>query len=237
MDLIAAEPLLASPVAVAYDEDGIGYVVEMRDYPYTDRKTHQAWKDNTTDAPIGRVRKLIDRDGDGVFDESHILADGLSWPTGICCWKGGVFVTATPDIWYLKDTDGDHRADVREKVFTGFRKYNVQAVINSPLWGLDNRITFAGGSNGGQVSSLKHPTISPLRVARNDLRIDPRRSRRLQAERALARAWTTGGIASCATSAIPRSTWCSMGPYPRAIRTCLCRIPSTTRGSRVTRCR
>jgi putative membrane-bound dehydrogenase-like protein len=174
MDLIAAEPLLASPVAVAYDEDGIGYVVEMRDYPYTDRKTHQAWKDNTTDAPIGRVRKLIDRDGDGVFDESHILADGLSWPTGITCWKGGVFVTATPDIWYLKDTDGDHRADVREKVFTGFRKYNVQAVINSPLWGLDNRITFAGGSNGGQVSSLKHPEVSPLRVARNDLRIDPR---------------------------------------------------------------
>jgi putative membrane-bound dehydrogenase-like protein len=174
MDLVAAEPLIASPVAVAYDEDGVGYVVEMRDYPYTDKKTHQAWKDNTTDAPIGRVRKLIDRDGDGVFDESHILADGLSWPTGVTCWKGGVFVTATPDIWYLKDTDGDHRADVREKVFTGFRKYNVQAVINTPLWGLDNRITFAGGSNGGQVSSLKHPEVSPLRVARNDLRIDPR---------------------------------------------------------------
>jgi putative membrane-bound dehydrogenase-like protein len=174
MDLIAAEPLLASPVAIAYDEDGVGYVVEMRDYPYTDKKTHQAYKDNTTDAPIGRVRKLIDRNGDGVFDESHILADGLSWPTGIACWKGGVFVTATPDVWYLKDTDGDHRADVREKVFTGFRKYNVQAVINTPLWGLDNRITFAGGSNGGQVSNLKHPEISPLRVARNDLRINPR---------------------------------------------------------------
>ncbi len=174
MDLIAAEPLVASPVAMCYDEHGAAYVVEMRDYPYTDAKTHQAWKDNTTDAPIGRVRKLIDRDGDGVFDESTILADGLSWPTGICCWQGGVFVTATPDVWYLKDTDGDGRADVREKVFTGFRKYNVQAVINTPLWGLDNRITFAGGSNGGSVTSLKHPEVSPLRVARHDLRIDPR---------------------------------------------------------------
>ncbi len=174
MDLIAAEPLVASPVAMCYDENGAAYVVEMRDYPYTDAKTHQAWKDNTTDAPIGRVRKLIDRDGDGIFDESTILADGLSWPTGICCWQGGVFVTATPDVWYLKDTDGDGRADVREKVFTGFRKYNVQAVINTPLWGLDNRITFAGGSNGGSVASLKHPEVSPLRVARHDLRIDPR---------------------------------------------------------------
>src|SRR5215218_9309926 len=76
MDLIAAEPLLSSPVAVAYDENGVGYVVEMRDYPYTDAKTHQPYKDNTTEAPIGRVRKLIDRDGDGIFDESHILADG-----------------------------------------------------------------------------------------------------------------------------------------------------------------
>ncbi|HUR56764.1 MAG TPA: PVC-type heme-binding CxxCH protein [Opitutaceae bacterium] len=174
MDLVAAEPLVASPVAICYDENGAAYVVEMRDYPYTNKDTHQAYKDNTTDAPIGRVRKLIDRDGDGKFDESTVFAEGLSWPTGVCCWQGGVFVTATPDIWYLKDTDGDGRADVREKVFTGFRKYNVQAVINTPLWGLDNRITFAGGSNGGQVASLRHPEVNPLRIARNDLRIDPR---------------------------------------------------------------
>lgn len=177
MDLIAAEPLVSSPVAMCYDENGAAYVVEMRDYPYTDKATHQAWKENTTDVPIGRVRKLIDRDGDGIFDESFIFADGLSWPTGICCWQGGVFVTATPDVWYLKDTDGDQRADVREKVFTGFRKYNIQAVINTPLWGLDNRITFAGGSNGGQVTSLRHAEVSPLKIARHDLRIDPRTAR------------------------------------------------------------
>src|SRR6266496_82319 len=88
MDLIAAEPLVSSPVAICYDEDGAAYVVEMLDYPYTNKDTHQAYKENTTDAPIGRVRKLIDRDGDGVFDESYIFADNLSWPTGICCWQG-----------------------------------------------------------------------------------------------------------------------------------------------------
>lgn len=177
MDLIAAEPLVTSPVAMCYDENGVAYVVEMRDYPYTDRNTHQAWKDNTTDAPIGRIRMLIDRDGDGVFDESHIFADNLSWPTGICAWQGGVIVTATPDIWFLKDTDGDHRADVRERVFTGFRKYNIQAVINTPLWTIDNRITFAGGTNGGQVQSLRHPEVAPLKILRHDLRIDPRDGR------------------------------------------------------------
>lgn len=174
LDLIAAEPLVTSPVAVAYDENGVAYVAEMRDYPYTNKDTHQAYKDNTTDAPIGRITKLIDRDGDGRFDESHVFADGLSWPTGVAIWKGGVVVTATPDVWYFKDTDGDHRADVKEKAFTGFRKFNVQAVMNTPQWGLDNRITFAGGTNGGQVTQLRHADVSPLRVARNDLRIDPR---------------------------------------------------------------
>jgi putative membrane-bound dehydrogenase-like protein len=177
LDLVAAEPLVTSPVAVAYDEDGNAYVAEMRDYPYTDARTHQAYKDNTTDAPIGRVTKLIDRDGDGRFDESHVFVDGLSWPTGVAVWQGGIYVTATPDVWYFKDTDGDHRADVREKAFGGFRKFNVQAVINTPLWSPENRIVFAGGTNGGQVTMARFPDERPLRVARNDLRIDPRNGR------------------------------------------------------------
>ena len=149
MELLAAEPLVASPVDMAYDEDGRAYACEMNDYPYTDPTTHQAWKDNTTDAPIGRVRLLVDTDGDGDFDRSTVFAEGLSWPTGVACYKGGVFVAATPDVWYLKDTDGDGKADVKRKVFTGFRKFNVQAVMNNLQWGLDNRLYGAGGSNGG----------------------------------------------------------------------------------------
>jgi putative membrane-bound dehydrogenase-like protein len=174
LELIAAEPLVSSPVAVCYDENGAAYVAEMLDYPYTDKRTHAAYKENTTDAPIGRIRKLIDTDGDGVFDQSFVFADGLSWPTGVCCYKGGIFVTATPDIWYFKDTDGDNKADVREKAFTGLRKFNIQAVVNNPEWGLDNRITIAGGSNGGTVATTAHPEVSPLKILRNDLRLDPR---------------------------------------------------------------
>src|SRR5262249_10164832 len=54
MELLASEPLVASPVAMVYDEDGRAYVVEMYDYPYTDKTTHQPWKENTTDLPLGR---------------------------------------------------------------------------------------------------------------------------------------------------------------------------------------
>jgi putative membrane-bound dehydrogenase-like protein len=173
MQLIAAEPLVTDPVAMCYDEDGRAYVAEMNDYPYTNAKTHQAWKENTTDAPIGKIRLLVDTDGDGVFDKSTVFVEHLSWPTGVACYKGGVFVCATPDVWYFKDTDGDGVADVKRKVFTGFRKFNVQAVMNNLEWGLDNCLYGAGGSNGGTVSSPGHPDTKPLTLSRNDFRFDP----------------------------------------------------------------
>src|SRR5438067_2439662 len=96
MELVAHEPQVTSPVAAAYDEDGRLYVVEMRDYPLPGKPG---------ETPQGRVRLLEDRDGDGVYETSHVFADGLHWPTGIACWDGGVYVTAAPDIWYFKDTD------------------------------------------------------------------------------------------------------------------------------------
>ena len=174
MDLLAAEPMVASPVAMAYDEDGRCYVAEMVDYPYTDKAHHKASQENPTDAPIGRIRLLTGDDGTGRFTHSSVFAEGLSWPTGIACWKGGIIVTATPDIWYFKDTKGDGQADVRQKLFTGFRKFNVQAVMNNPIWGLDNRLYISGGSNGGEIRNLTHPEGKPLSMRRADLRLDPR---------------------------------------------------------------
>ena len=174
MQLLAAEPLVTDPVAIAYDENGRAYVAEMSDYPYTDKTTDKAFVERTMDRPIGRVRLLEDTDGDGDFDRGDIFAEELSWPTGLALWKGGVFVAATPDIWYLQDTDGDRRADVREKVFTGFRKFNVQAVMNNLVWGLDHTIYGAGSSNGGQIRPANQPEAKPWTLGRNDFRFDPR---------------------------------------------------------------
>jgi putative membrane-bound dehydrogenase-like protein len=181
MQLIAAEPLVTDPVAITYDEDGRAYVCEMNDYPYTDKEHHKHAQENPTDQSIGKVRLLTDTDGDGIFDKATVFAEGLSWPTGAACWKGGIFVTATPDVWYLKDTNGDGVADVRQKVFTGFKKLNVQAVMNNPIWGLDHRIYIAGGSNGGEIqrapgseSVMPLPAdFKPLPIKRNDFSFDP----------------------------------------------------------------
>ena len=171
MKLIAAEPLVNDPTAMVYDENGIAYVAEMSDYPFTDKKNDIAWKESI-DPPGGRIRMLIDEDGDGKFDKSFVFAEDMSWPTGLACWKGGVFVGAAPDIWYLKDTNGDHKVDVRIKVYTGFRKYNVQAVMNNLVWGLDHKIYGAGSGNGGTIQTLSKPNQKPVALTRNDFRFD-----------------------------------------------------------------
>jgi putative membrane-bound dehydrogenase-like protein len=173
MELLAAEPLVIDPVAAAYDEDGRLYVVEMSDYPYADRASDKPFTENTTDPPLGRVRVLTDSDGDGRFDTGTVLADKLSWPTGVAAWKKGVFVAAAPDVWYLKDTDGDGSADVRRRVLTGFRKFNIQAVMNNLVWGLDHAIYGAASGNGGEVRSADEPNAKPVSVLRRDFRYDP----------------------------------------------------------------
>ncbi len=172
LELLAAEPLVTDPVAIKYDENGLAYVAEMGDYPYSD-KSHDRPHAEQTSLPLGRIRVLEDTDGDGRFDKSTLFAEEMSWPTGLALWKGGVFVTSTPDIIYLKDIDGDRQADVRRVVYTGFRKFNVQAVINNLQWGLDHLIYGAGSSNGGEIRPGDALDADPVRIRRGDFRFDP----------------------------------------------------------------
>ncbi|MGB0578701.1 MAG: PVC-type heme-binding CxxCH protein [Limisphaerales bacterium] len=163
MQLVAREPLVHDPIAAAFDEWGNLYVCEMTDYPY---------KPKPGKKPLGTLRLLKDTDGDGNFDESHVFADGLLWSGGVAPWKGGVYVAAPPDIWYLKDTDGDNRADVRERVFTGFGMGNQQAMVNNLIWGVDHQIYGATAGNGGEIRSGKQGNT--IKVSGRDFRFDPR---------------------------------------------------------------
>jgi putative membrane-bound dehydrogenase-like protein len=164
MQLVAREPLVVDPVAGAFDEDGNLYVCEMRDYPYKPKEGHE---------PLGTVRLLRDTDGDGAFDESHVFADKLLWAAGVAPWKGGVFVAAPPDIWYLKDTDGDDVADVRRRVFTGFGTQNQQAMLNNLQWWLDHKIYGSTAGNGGSIRPGDRPDAPPIDVDGRDFRFDP----------------------------------------------------------------
>jgi putative membrane-bound dehydrogenase-like protein len=164
MDLIAHEPLVTDPVAIAYDENGAMYVAEMSDYPYPEQ---------SRDAPLGQVKLLFDNDGDGNFDEAHVFVDKLRAPSSVICWKGGVFVASAPDLWYFRDTDGDHRADVRRKVFSGFGAGNPEQEMNSLQWGIDNRIYGAGSHQGGDVRPGDQPSAEPVSLRGRDFCFDP----------------------------------------------------------------
>jgi len=168
LQLVAAEPLVKDPVAIDWGPDGKLWVVEMADYPLgIDGKGK----------PGGRVRFLEDKNGDGRYDTSTLLADGLRFPTGILSWGNGVLVTAAPDILYLEDTDGDGKADVRETLFTGFLEGNQQLRVNGLRWGLDNWIHCASGSHhaghgkGNWITS--HVTNKKTKVGSRDFRIRP----------------------------------------------------------------
>ncbi|HEV3122181.1 MAG TPA: PVC-type heme-binding CxxCH protein, partial [Isosphaeraceae bacterium] len=164
LELVAAEPLLASPVAAAFDENGNLYVAEMRDYPYHPRPGQP---------PLGTIRLLRDNDGDGTFDRASVFAEGLLWAAGVTPWKGGVFVTAPPDLWYLKDTDGDGKADLRKKIFTGFGTENEQGILNNLAFGLDHKIYGSSSINGGLVRPGDRPDTQPVDVKGKDFRFDP----------------------------------------------------------------
>lgn len=165
LELMASEPLLASPVAIAWDEDGRLFVAEMRGYSEDQGER------------LSRIRLLHDDDGDGRPDRATVYAGGLAWPTAVCCWDGGVFVGDAPDILYLRDTDGDGVADERRVVFTGFGTSNVQGLLNSFAFGLDGRIHGAASSTGGTVRRVGddgQPVGAAVALAGRDFSFDPR---------------------------------------------------------------
>jgi len=172
IEQVAAEPLVCDPVDLAFDDAGRLYVAEM--IPYAEGNT------STFGSPEGRVSRLEDTDGDGVFDKSTIYVDKLVWPTGVTCFNGGVFVASAPDIWYCKDTDGDGKADVRELVITGFNLSNPNALPNSLRWGLDNWIHGMTSTSGGELKAVKWEQggegrkAEPLRARGRDFGFHPR---------------------------------------------------------------
>ena len=165
VELVAAEPLVVSPVAIDFAADGKLWVAEMLDYPAGLKGDYQ---------PGGRVRLLEDTNGDGKYDKSTIFLDKVHFPNGITAWKKGVLICAAPDIIYAEDTNGDGKADIREVVFTGFDSRNWQARVNSVSYGLDNWLHGANGLLGGTIRCPARPGLV-VTLGIRDFRFDPDR--------------------------------------------------------------
>lgn len=167
VELVASEPQVIDPVAIAFDEDLKLWVVEMRDYPNGPAEGEK---------PKSRIKVLLDKDNDGHYETAHTFADELLFATGLQPWKGGVIVTLAGEVAWLKDTDGDFKADIRETWFTGFSQDNPQLRANHPTFGPDNWIYIANGLRGGKVIAVKKEwakDAEPVDISGKDFRFDP----------------------------------------------------------------
>jgi putative membrane-bound dehydrogenase-like protein len=151
LQIVASEPMLASPITIDWDARGRMWVTEMCDYP--------AGVDGNW-LPGGRIKVLEDTNRDGLPDRATVFVDHIPFPTGVKPWGNGALICAAPDILYAEDLDGDLKADRVTKLFSGFATENFQARVNSLALGLDNWIYGANGLLGGTI----HGTFTPARI-------------------------------------------------------------------------
>ena len=167
LELVAAEPLVVAPVAMAFDESGRLFVVERPSNP----------SGTGTNAHSGRIRLLEDTEGEGEFHASTVFADNLRLPSAIACYGGGVFVAAGPDLLFLKDSQTNGIANVRNVIFSGFGSTNpatASTLPNNFNWGLDNRIHAASGGVAGSVPAYGAPGAAAVPLNSADFSFDPR---------------------------------------------------------------
>lgn len=169
LELVAAEPEVVSPVAIAFGSDTSMWVVEMRDYPYGP-------KSGSNEKPLSRIKRLYDKNQDGRYETATIFADELLFPTGVLPWKDGVIVTLAGEIAFFADRNGDGKADHKETWFTGFVQENSQLRANHPTLGPDGWVYVANGLRGGTIVAAKPEWKTkgqPVALAGFDFRFNP----------------------------------------------------------------
>lgn len=139
LELFASEPDIAKPIAFAWDERGRLWVAETRDYPH-DLVEGGAGKDS--------IKICEDTDGDGRADKFTVFADQLNIPTGLVFSRGGIIVSQPPRFLFLRDTDGDDRADTREVLMEGWGIRDTHAQASNLHYGYDNWLYGCVGYSG-----------------------------------------------------------------------------------------
>ncbi|MDB5262157.1 MAG: cytochrome, partial [Adhaeribacter sp.] len=137
VELVASEPMVQEPVAMAWDANGRLYVVEMNTYMKDSKATGQF-------EPTSRIKLLEDTDGDGKMDKYSIFIDSLLLPRTILPIGDELLVTITniQHIWSYRDTNNDGKADQKKIVFKNdlIDLRNVEHQNGGMMWNLDNWI-------------------------------------------------------------------------------------------------
>jgi putative membrane-bound dehydrogenase-like protein len=139
-ELFASEPDIINPIAMDWDDQGRLWVIETVDYPNSVRDENGVGDD--------RIKICEDTDGDGNADKFTVFADKLNIPTSLTFARGGIIVSQAPHFLFLKDTDGDDRADVREILIDGWGTFDTHAGPSNLKYGIDNQIWGSVGYSG-----------------------------------------------------------------------------------------
>ncbi|HMJ70431.1 MAG TPA: PVC-type heme-binding CxxCH protein [Cyclobacteriaceae bacterium] len=139
LQLFASEPDIVKPIFMNWDEKGRLWIIETVDYP-------NEIKDD--DVGDDRIKILEDTDEDGKADKITLFADKLNIPTSFVFYDGGIIVSMAPSFMFLKDTDGDDKADERTTLITGWGKRDTHAQASNLRYGLDNKIWGVVGYSG-----------------------------------------------------------------------------------------
>ena len=153
LELFASEPDIIKPITFSFDERGRLWVIEAIDYP--NRVLNGAPGED-------RIKILEDTNADGRADKITVFADRLNLPTSLVFSNGGIIVAAAPHMLFLKDTNGDDKADVRQILSTGWGirdshagPSNLQYAPDNHIWGVLGYSGYEGEMNGKRLQFLQ----------------------------------------------------------------------------------
>ncbi len=150
VQLVAAEPLVLDPVEATWDEKGRMFVADMRDYPLGPPNPGDPW--------LSRIQLLTDENGDGRMDKAVTFADHMDNVQGLLPYDGGLIATTRSQILFLKDTDGDNKADLIKPLIRGFNPKHSQLQVSAPRWGPDGCVHFNNGLDAREIYPADAPT-------------------------------------------------------------------------------
>ena len=132
---VLTDPLIEDPVGVTFDGNGRMYVLEMRSYM-------QDADGSNSRAPISRISRHEDTDGDGKYDKHTVFVDKMVMPRIAFPLGDGVILaleTDNRDMYKYTDTDGDGVSDKKELFYPGVgRVTNMEWQPGGLTWAMDN---------------------------------------------------------------------------------------------------
>src|SRR5687768_1231128 len=139
LQLFASEPDVVNPIYMNWDERGRLWVIETVDYP------NEVKNDDIGD---DRIKILEDTNNDGKADKITIFAEKLNIPTSFVFSNGGIIVSQAPSFVFLKDTNVDDKADIKQDILPGWGTNDTHAQASNLRYGMDNKIWGVVGCSG-----------------------------------------------------------------------------------------